>query len=156
MERSENVIEIGEQISGHKKKYCFDYLVTTAPDGIIVDVSGAFAGRKNDHIKQNESRISERLVACQDGHNAVSYNTCTDKGNLLNIYLKVSLVTNLFLNLGFHIQPCIKPMYNNLINTEVLPQLVVNSEFTENSSQTLIDCLVKKILPMADQSFWKG
>ena len=35
--------------SGHKRFYCYGYLVTTAPDGLIIDVAGAFAGRKNDH-----------------------------------------------------------------------------------------------------------
>ena len=29
---------------------------------MLVDITGAFAGRKNDHMKQNESRISQRLV----------------------------------------------------------------------------------------------
>ena len=67
--------------SGHKKYYCFGYLVTTAPDGMIADVSGAFVGRKNDHIKQTESHLSDRLVACQVG-NVLQYNTSTDKGTL--------------------------------------------------------------------------
>ena len=45
--------------SGHKKYYCFGYFVTTAPDGMIpADLSGAFVGRKNDHNKQTESRLS--------------------------------------------------------------------------------------------------
>lgn len=71
--------------SGHKRMYCFGYLVTTAPDGMIADISGAFAGRKNDHIKQNESHLSQRLVACQDG-NAIQYNTSTDKGKINYMY----------------------------------------------------------------------
>ena len=95
--------------------------MTTAPDGLIADVVGAFAGRKPDHQvillfscssfllspsalpdlflprqKQNESNLSGRLFACQAG-NEVQYDTSTDK--------------------GFHTQPCINTMYNHLINT---------------------------------------
>ena len=65
--------------SGHKRHYCLGYLVTNAPDGMIVDVSGAFTGRKPDHVKQNESNLSGRLVECQAG-NPVQYATSTDKG----------------------------------------------------------------------------
>ena len=67
--------------SGHKKFYCFGYLLTCAPDGMIADVSGAFSGRKNDHRKQNEGRLSQRLVDCQVG-NAVQCDTNCDKGYL--------------------------------------------------------------------------
>ena len=67
--------------SGHKKFYCFGYLLTCAPDGMIADVSGAFSGRKNDHRKQNEGRLSQRLVDCQVG-NAVQCDTNCDKGFL--------------------------------------------------------------------------
>lgn len=63
---------------------------------MIMDVSGAFAGRKNDHQKQNDSNISDRLTNCQEGI-YIQYNSVTDK--------------------GMHTQPCIVPMYNNLINT---------------------------------------
>jgi hypothetical protein len=65
--------------SGHKRYYCLGYLVTNGPDGMIVDVSGAFAGRKPDHMKQNESNISGRLVDCQVG-NLQQFDTSTDKG----------------------------------------------------------------------------
>ena len=46
---------------------------------MIEDLSGTFVGRKNDHIKQGESHLSDRLVACQVG-NVLQYNTSTDKG----------------------------------------------------------------------------
>ena len=81
--------------SGHRRIYCYGFLADTFPDGMAA-IDGGFAGRKNDHTKQNESRLSARLVACQVG-NAIQYNTSTDK--------------------GFHIQPCVNPMFNNLINT---------------------------------------
>ena len=65
--------------SGHKNFYCYGYLNTVAPDGMIVDISGAFAGRNNDHIKRNENHLSDRLVDCQVD-NAIQCNTMTDKG----------------------------------------------------------------------------
>jgi hypothetical protein len=46
---------------------------------MIIDVSGAFAGRKPDHMKQNESNISGRLVDCRVG-NLQQFDTSTDKG----------------------------------------------------------------------------
>lgn len=82
--------------SGHRKIYCYGFLVTTAPDGMIADTAGAFAGRKNDHMKQNENNLSGRLIACQPGFPIV-YNTSIDK--------------------GLHTQPRIVTMFNNLINT---------------------------------------
>ena len=105
--------------SGHKRFYCYGYLVTTAPDGLIIDVAGAFAGRKNDHMvrllsspppldpifllflfsplkKQNESNISGHLMAAQQG-NRRHFNSSMDK--------------------GFHTQPCCNTMYSNLVNT---------------------------------------
>ena len=73
--------------SGHKHYYCYGYLVTVAPDGMIVDISGAFAGRKNDHMKQNESNLSERLIDCQVGED-IQYNTMTDKG--MYVFIKIN------------------------------------------------------------------
>jgi hypothetical protein len=46
---------------------------------MIIDVSGAFAGRKPDHMTQNESNISGRLVDCRVG-NLQQFDTSTDKG----------------------------------------------------------------------------
>ena len=47
---------------------------------MIIDVSSsAFAERKRDHMKQNESNISGRLVDCQVG-NLQLFDTSTDKG----------------------------------------------------------------------------
>ena len=77
--------------SGHKHFYCYGYLNTVAPDGMIVDISGAFAGRKNDHMKQNESHLSDRLVDCQVG-NAIQCNTMTDKGLYLVILNTISFI----------------------------------------------------------------
>ncbi len=77
--------------SGHKHFYCYGYLNTVAPDGMIVDISGAFAGRKNDHMKQNESHLSDRLVDCQVG-NAIQCNTMTDKGLYLVILNTLSFI----------------------------------------------------------------
>jgi len=82
--------------SGHKKMHCYGFMVSTAPDGLIVDLQGAYAGRKNDHMVQNESLISMRLVAAQAG-NVIVYETTSDK--------------------GLHNQPCVVPMYNNVVNT---------------------------------------
>lgn len=82
--------------SGHKKYYCFGYLLTVAPDGSIVDVPDPFTGRKNDHMKQNESDISNRLAAAQQ-NNQRTFDTATDK--------------------GFHLQPHVIPLHNNLLNT---------------------------------------
>ena len=65
--------------NGHKKFYCLGYLVIVAPDGMIVDLSGPFAGRKNDHMKQNESQLSQRLIHSQ-ANNLVRFDTATDKG----------------------------------------------------------------------------
>lgn len=49
--------------SGHTKFYSLGYLVTIGPDGMIVHVAGPFAGRKNDHMMQNESNLSGQLAA---------------------------------------------------------------------------------------------
>ena len=49
---------------------------------MIADISGGFAGRKNDHMKQNEGYLSQRLVDCQIG-NAVMCDTNCDKGQKL-------------------------------------------------------------------------
>ena len=62
---------------------------------MLVDITGAFAGRKNDHMKQNESRISQRLVECQFG-NIVIYNTATDKGCCSIITIIFILILLLF------------------------------------------------------------
>ena len=67
--------------SGHKRYYCLGYLVTNGPDGMIIDVSSsAFAERKRDHMKQNESNISGRLVDSQVVGNLQLFDTSTDKG----------------------------------------------------------------------------
>ena len=84
---------------------------------MIADISGAFAGRKNDHMKQNEGHLSQRLVDCQIG-NAVLCDTNCDKGkNLIIIVRFYKLLTLCFPCIGFHQQPCVNPMFNNLINT---------------------------------------
>ena len=70
---------------------------------MIADVSGSFSGRKNDHWKQNEGRLSQRLVDCQIG-NAVQCDTNCDKGylNLLvNYFLAVHLMYLKYLFLRF-------------------------------------------------------
>ena len=91
--------------SGHKGFYCYGYLVTAVPDGMIADVTGAFAGRKNDHMKQNEGRLSQRLVECQvDNHgvpNAIQYDTNCDKGSQIKILFLTyySMFYLLFLNI---------------------------------------------------------
>lgn len=79
--------------SGHKKMYCLGFLATVTPDGMLSMVNGPFAGRRNDHGKQNKAQLSQRLVAAQAG-NAIVYSTSTDK--------------------GLHWQPCVIPMHNNL------------------------------------------
>jgi hypothetical protein len=63
---------------------------------MIVDCSGGYCGRKNDHMIQDDSLISTRLANVQIGQN-ITYITTTDK--------------------GMHNQPCLVAMYNNLINT---------------------------------------
>ena len=55
-----------------------------------------FAGSKNDHIKQNEADVSNKLVAAQMGQ-MQEYDVSSDK--------------------GFHLQPCVVPMFNNMILT---------------------------------------
>jgi hypothetical protein len=78
---------------GHKKFYCLGYLVTIGPDGMIVHLAGPFAGRKNDHMMQNESNLSGQLSVAQAG-NALQFSTSSDK--------------------GLHLQPHVIPLLNNL------------------------------------------
>jgi hypothetical protein len=82
--------------AGHKRFYCFGYMVTVAPDGIIVDVQGPYAGRRNDHDMQNACQLSARLLAAQQSNQRI-YDTSTDK--------------------GLHTQLGVVTMYNNIVNT---------------------------------------
>ena len=78
MALNDSIIEIEDQISVDRY-YCLGYLVTNGPDGMIDVSSSAFAERKRDHMKQNESNISGRLVDSQVG-NLQLFDTSTDKG----------------------------------------------------------------------------
>ena len=48
--------------SGHKKYYCLSFHTTIAPDGMIVDRAGAYAGRKNDHQLQDDNSAQPPCV----------------------------------------------------------------------------------------------
>ena len=71
-------------------------MLTTAPDGMIVDAFGPRVGADNDHAMQNDSGVGMRLLNAQNG--AVNPYICsTDK--------------------GLHAQACLVPMHNNAPNT---------------------------------------
>ena len=99
--------DVPANFSGHKKIYCFSFLVSTAPDGMIPDVYGPKAGRRIDHGMQNDSNLSQRMVTAQINR-PKTYDSGTDK--------------------GFHTAPCIAPMHNNLVNTAV--QTMENNLFS--------------------------
>ena len=65
--------------SGHKKFYALSFLRTTGMNGIILDLFGGRPGRHVDHMLQNDSQLSDRLMRAQQG-NDIIYKSGTDKG----------------------------------------------------------------------------
>jgi hypothetical protein len=93
---------------GHKRIYSYSWILTTAPDGSIVDVYGPRAGRHVDSRLQRESFINARLMLAQAGRPvAAMFHTGTDK--------------------GFFVDVAVRPMHNNLVNT--VQQTIENRDF---------------------------
>lgn len=68
-----------EYYSGYKKVHCVKYQSLLCPDGIVINLKGAYPGRQHDAGIFRESRIYEELEACTTFED-IQYVIYGDKG----------------------------------------------------------------------------
>ena len=64
---------------GKDKIHCYAFQVTTAIDGMIIDVFGGFPGSRHDSYMFDSSLFNTRFEHCQIG-NIIQYKSYMDKG----------------------------------------------------------------------------